>query len=253
MALPQHEWPAVAARARQAEELGFDSVWLGDHLPGVDPLVALGALARRTSRIGLGLTLDVGLRPATVLAKALATLDVLSGGRLVVGLRASDAADGPEEAPTGLAETVEVLRGMWGGGPYRFAGLHQRAVDARCLPRPVQRPGPAVWLEGAGDQLLRTVARCADGWATRWRGTSADYRERVGGLHAACGDVGRDPASVTLSVALPVLAGTVEEVREQLQGWAGTGVSTVVVEPGRAASGPNTPDDLVTVAVACSL
>ena len=283
------DWSTVTALARRAEDLGFASIWVDDHLPGYDPLVALGALARRTTRVGLGLALDAGRRPATVLAKALATVDVVSGGRLIVGLGAGDEA--PEEGPARLAETVEVLRGMWDGGPYRFEGRHQRAFDARCLPRPVQRePGPPVWLAGSGDGILGAVARCADGWGAVGPWTPAAYRERVAVLHRACEGLGRDPASVTLLVALPALVGeghadlsrrferlrrlspsgktagvtlddwrrgrlvgTVEEVRRQLDGWAAMGVSTVVVAPAAALSVREETDDLGTVAAACSL
>ena len=245
------QWPVVAARARRAEELGFHSVWLSDHLPGFDPLVGTGALARRTSRVGLGLAVDVRMRPATVLAKALATLDVLSEGRLVVALDAGD--EGPEEGAARQAEAAAVLRGMWGGGPYRFEGRYERAVDARCLPRPVRRPGPPVWLEGAGDPLLEVVARCADGWSTAWTGTPDGYREQVAALHDACRDVGRDPSSVALAVVVPALAGTVEQVRERLDGWAAVGVSTVVVGGAGAVPGTGPADDLVTLAEACSL
>lgn len=317
-------WPAVVGWARRAEELGFDSVWLSDHLfldvegyagtsgpmsgrygpPGafdcLDPLVALGALTRHTSRVGLGtLTLCAPLRPATVLAKALASLDVLSGGRLVVGLGsggyepelAAVGADGerPGERLARLAEVVEVLRGMWGGGPFSFDGRYQRAVGARCLPRPVQQPTPPVWLGGRSDRLLGLAASCADGWNSAWRWTPAAYRERVAVLHAACEAVDRDPSSVTLSVGLYTLVGedvadlsrrferlrrsappgvvagsldgwregglvgTVEEVREQLSGWEALGVSTVVVSPGAIPSSLAAPDEVEMIAAACSL
>lgn len=345
LALPQYDfsvpgeaplrWSTVAGWARRAEELGFASVWLSDHLfldteryggpsgrlsgkrgpsgrlsgkhgPSgasacLDPLVALGALARHTSRVGLGtLTLCAPLRPATVLAKSLATLDVLSGGRLVVGLGAGwyepelatvgAGGERPGERLARLAETVEVLRGMWGGGPFSYEGRFQRAVDARSLPRPVQDPGPPVWLGGTGDRLLGLVARCADGWNTAWRRTPAAYRERVTVLHAACEGLGRDPASVALSVGLYALVGedaadlsrrferlrrlsppgvladasldewrrgrlvgTVAEVREQLAEWAALGVSTVVVSLGAVPFSVAAPDDAEMLAAACSL
>ena len=336
LALPQYDfsvpgeaplrWATVAGWARRAEDLGFDSVWMSDHLfldierygggraarsGCLDPLVALGALARHTSRVGLGtLTLCAPLRPATVLAKALASLDVISGGRLLVGMGAGwyepelatvgAGGERPGERLARLAEAVEVLRGMWGGGPYSFDGRHQRAAGAWCLPRPVQRPGfplsgplgpgPPVWLGGRGDRLLGLAARCADGWNTAWRWTPDAYRERVAVLHAACQEVGRDPASVALSVGLYALVGedatdlsrrferlrrssppgvvataslddwrqgrlvgTVEEVREQLYWWAELGVSTVVVSPGAIPFSVSAPDDVEMVAAACSL
>lgn len=323
LALPQYDfsvpgeaplrWPTVVSWARRAEELGFDSVWLSDHLflddrRGVDggisqcvePLVGLAALARHTSRVRLGtLTLCAPLRPATVLAKSLATVDVLSGGRLVVGLGTGwyepelalvEAGDErPGERLARLGEVVDVLRGMAGGGPFSFAGRHAQAVDARCLPVPVQRPGPPIWLGGNGDRLLGLVARSADGWNTAWRWTPAAYRRRLAVLQRACERHGRDPASVDLSVGLYALVGedaadlarrferlrglwpgvlagvsldqwrrgglvgTVGEVRQQLAEWTAVGVSDVVVSLGAAPFSVSTPDDSEMVAAACSL
>lgn len=287
-------WASLADWARRAEALGFESVWVADHLfldlvryggpPGTygsyDPLVALAALARVTRRVRLGtLVLCTPLRPVTVLAKALATLDVVAGGRLVAGLGAGWYE--PELAAAGLTlerpavrlahleEACEVLRGMFGGGPYSFDGAHVRAVEARCRPRPVQRPHPPIWIGGRGDRLLGVVARQADGWNTAWASTPESYRERVKVLEAACHAAGRDPASVTRSLGLSTLVGedrrdlqhrfdrlcrlsppgvmegrsldewrrgrmvgTVEEVREQAAEWGALGVDTLILSVG---------------------
>lgn len=287
-------WQTVVSAARRAEQLGFDSVWVPDHLffdlaryggpPGpygaLDPLVTLAALARATSRVRLGtLVLSAPLRPATVLAKALATLDVLSAGRLTVGIGAGYYE--PELVAAGLtlerpgvrlarlAETVQVLRGMWEGGPFTFRGVHATALDAWCLPRPLQRPHPPVWLGGRGDRLLGVAAAHADGWNTAWTQTPEAYRRRAAVLDAACEQAGRDPASVTRSLGLYALVGTDaadlarrferlrrlspsgvldgvsldewrrgrlvgtgEEVREQVEEWAGLGVSTLILTLG---------------------
>ena len=201
LALPQFDfsvpgerplrWETVRGWAGRAEDLGFDSVWLADHLfwdigryggragPqfAYDPLVALAALGRVTRRVRLGtLVLNAPLRPPTVLAKALASLDVVAGGRLIVGLGAGNfepeyrAAEVPFARPgvrlAQLGEALDVLRGMFGGGPYTFEGEHYRAFEARCLPRPVQEPHPPLWVGGRGDRLLDLVARKADGWNT---------------------------------------------------------------------------------------
>ena len=151
LALPQFDfsvpgetplrWPSVVAWAQAAEAAGFDAVWLADHLfwsvekyggpagtsSALDPLVALGGLARATSRVGLGTLVLCGpLRPPAVAAKALATLDVISGGRLSVGLGAGwyepefRAAGVPFERPglrlAQLAEAAEVFKAMFEGG-----------------------------------------------------------------------------------------------------------------------------------------
>jgi probable F420-dependent oxidoreductase len=290
--------------------LGFDSVWVADHLfldlgrhgapPGIfgsyDPLVVLAALARITRRVRLGtLVLCTPLRPVTVLAKALATLDVVSGGRLVAGLgagwyepelRAAGLALEPAAARLAhLEEACEVLRGMFGGGPYTFAGAHVRAVDARCRPRPVQRPHPPIWVGGRGDRLLGVVAGQADGWNAAWRWTPESYRERLRVLDAACADRDRDPATVTRSLGLYTLVGddrrdlrarfdrlrelsppgvmdgrsleewrrgrlvgTVEEVREQAAEWEALGVDTLILSVGPLPFSVTVADDVALAA-----
>ena len=304
------QWETLAGWARRAEALGFESLWVADHLfldlghhrgpPGTfgsyDPLVALAALARVTRRVRLGtLVLCTPLRPVTVLAKALATLDVVSGGRLVAGLGAGWYE--PELAAAGLAlappaarlahleEACEVLRGMFGGGPYSFDGAYVRAVDARCRPRPVQRPHPPIWVGGRGDRLLGVVARQADGWNAAWTATRDSYRERLRVLEAACDAAGRDPATVTRSLGLYTLVGedrrdvqrrfdrlrklsppgvmegrslddwrrgrlvgTVDEVREQAAGWEALGVDTLVLSVGALPFSVTVPDDVALAA-----
>lgn len=307
-------WSTVVSTAQQAERLGFDSVWLPDHLfvdlarhrgpPGrqgaIDPLVGLAALARHTRRVRLGtLVLCAPLRPPTVVAKALATLDVLSGGRVIAGVGAGwyepeFRAAGLPFPPAGprlahLAETIQVLKGLWSGGPFSFEGVHVRAENAYCRPQPLQRPHPPVWVGGKGDRLLGVAAVHADGWNTAWRVTPKEYAARTEVLAAACERAGRDPASITLSVGLhalvgensadltrrfrrlrdgsPVplaagslaewrrtgLVGTVDEVREQMQAWATLGVSTLVISAGPLPFTVSGAEDVEMIASAASL
>jgi probable F420-dependent oxidoreductase len=226
------QWATVAGWARRAEDLGFDSVWLADHLfldivryggaPGTygafDPLIALGALARHTTNVRLGtLVLCAPLRPATVLAKALATIDVVSNGRLVAGIGAGwyepelalvgKADERPGVRLARLAEAVQVLKGMFGSERFDFDGRYERAKDAWCLPRPIQQPRPPIWVGGGGDRLLELVARHADGWNAVWRHTPETYSGRLHALERACENVGRDPATVTRSLGLYALVG----------------------------------------------
>ena len=326
LALPQYDffspdpepgpiaWAPVEATARRADELGFHSLWLSDHLflersryggppgrcSGLDPLPALGALARVTHRARLGtLTLCSPLRPATVTAKQLATVDVLSGGRLVVGLGAGWDEDefrvagapfrDPGERLRHLEEAIHVTRGMFGGGPFTYEGRYEHAVEAMCRPRPVQQPSPPIWVGGQGDRLLDVVARSANGWNTAWLLTPETYAERLQVLHAACERAGRDPATITLSVGQfsllgedaadlarrfqhlrettpgglggasldewrrGRLVGTVDDVRGQLDAWAGLGVTTVVVSPRPFPFSIPDADSLEILAAACRL
>jgi probable F420-dependent oxidoreductase len=308
-------WDTVVGWAERAEALGFGSVWLSDHLfldvsrygaPSgehgcFDPIVALAAITRRTSRVRLGtLTLCGPLRPATVLAKALATLDVIAGGRLTVGLGAGwyeaelEAAGLTLERPgvrlAHLAESVQVVRGMFGGGPFSFDGTYEKADKARCQPRPAQRPAPPIWVGGKGDKLIELAARHADGWNTAWVWSPADWSARGALLDAACEKAGRDPASVTRSVGLYALAGedeadlaarfrrlqelsppgvldgtalaewrkgrlvgTVEQVGEQVRTWESVGVSSLVLTAGALPFALAAGDDVALLADACTL
>ncbi len=267
-------WPQVQECARRAEGLGFDSLWLTDD--GYDPLAALGALARLTSRVRMGtLGLAISRRPVTVVAKALSTIDVVSGGRLVVGLRAR-----PEDGPARLTEACQVLVGMFGGGPFSFAGTDIRVSNARCLPLPVQRPHPPIWLTGESDGLLDVVAGHAQGWHVAWAGAPEAYRRSLVAMEAACDRVGRDPSTVSRSLGVGVLvgedeadlqrrlrlcatptadwrrgglAGTVEEVGHRLGEVARLGVDTVIVDLRGVPLSATDPDDVAMLASACSL
>ena len=323
LALPQYDfsvpgesplrWETLLGWAEKAEAIGFDSVWLSDHLfldigrYGAlggdhwcyDPLVSLAAIARRTSSVRLGtLTLCVPLRPATLLAKSLATLDVVSGGRVTVGLGAGWyeaellAAGLRLERPgvrlARLAESVQVVRGMFGGGPFSFEGQHERADKARCLPRPVQRPAPPIWVGGKGDRLIELAGTYADGWNTAWIWTAQDWAKRAALLDIACERAGRDPASITRSVGLYALAGedeadlarryrrvqelspagvlggvdlaewrkgrlvgTVEQVGEQVRAWEAVGVSSLILTAGAVPFAVAAADDVELLAQAC--
>ncbi|MGH9178608.1 MAG: TIGR03619 family F420-dependent LLM class oxidoreductase [Acidimicrobiales bacterium] len=226
-------WTTVVDWARAAERAGLGSIWVSDHLflslthwggpdeavDALDCLSSVAALARATSRARLGtLVICPHLRPAGVLAKALATIDVLSGGRLTIGVGAGWFE--PEYTAAGLpfppararmeqlAETIEVLRLSFSGEPFDYDGEHLHLEGMVCLPRPVQQPAPPVWVGGRGDRLLGVVARGADGWnAGRWWGTTEDYKERLAVLERACEAAGRDPATVDRSVNRLALVG----------------------------------------------
>lgn len=241
-ALPQYDysvpgespltWSTLLDYARRADDLGFDSLWLSDHLfldiakyggpatrqGAFEPLVTLSALARHVTRPRLGtLVVCEALRPATVLAKAMATIDRISGGRLDVGLGAGwyepeyDAIGlafpPPKERLARLAEAVQVCRGLLGGGPLTFEGRYHRARGAFNDPPAVQQPAPPVFVGGKGDRLIRLAVELADGWNTCWTWTPDAYRQRLDVLEQACADSGRDPASVWRSLGLYALCG----------------------------------------------
>jgi probable F420-dependent oxidoreductase len=242
LALPQYDysvpaerplrWEKILSTAQRAEAAGFDSLWLSDHLfldiekygggdevyGAFECLVTLGALARATAHVRLGtLVICEALRPATVLAKALATLDGLSGGRLDIGIGAGwyapeydaigMAMPPPGERLARLREALDVLDGLLSGGPFSYEGAWQRAVNAHNLPRARQEPRPPIWVGGKGDRLLQLVAERADGWNTCWVWSPDEYRQRVDVLTRACERAGREPATVRRSLGLYALAG----------------------------------------------
>ena len=232
LALPQYDypgvgevplpWSTVAAYATTAERLGFDSLWLADHITmtvehyggppgehrGFEPLVSLAALGRITSTPKLGtLVLCCQLRPVTVLAKMLAGVDVLTAGRLIAGMGAGwhepdyTAAGVPFERPgqrvSQLATAIDAVRIVWRDEP----------GAPPCLPPPAQAGGPPVWVGARRDRMLELVARHADGWNIGWAITADAYRERATVLDRACERLNRDPASVTRTLGLYTLVG----------------------------------------------
>lgn len=184
--LPTRDWTilggdvaALAEQARAAEDLGFDSVWAGDSpvtRPRADPLLVLAAAAARTSSVTLGTAVLLpALRHPVLLAHQLATLDAMSGGRVIAGMGsgfANPATRAQFEAlnvdfgtrVSRMEETLAAMRLLWSGRGVSFAGRHFAFSDVSIAPRPVREGGPPVWLAGGGARALRRVARLADGW-----------------------------------------------------------------------------------------
>jgi alkanesulfonate monooxygenase SsuD/methylene tetrahydromethanopterin reductase-like flavin-dependent oxidoreductase (luciferase family) len=250
LALPQYDYSVAGERPLQFETIvdyaqtargsGFHSVWLSDHLfldlakyggppdreACYEPVVTLAALARRVPDVRIGaLVFCEALRPASVLAKALATLDRVSDGRLDVGLGAGwyepeyDAIGMAMPLPgvriERLAEAISVVTGVLGDEPFTFDGKHHRAFGARSMPPPLQQPRPRVFVGGKGDRVLRLIAERADGWNTCWTWTPAAYRERLDVLDRACEQVGRDLSTVWRSLGLYTLCGENERDLER--------------------------------------
>ncbi len=177
-------WPRLRERARVAEEAGFHSVWLVDHLatpadpslPILEGWTAAAALAEATGRIRIGhlVTCDAFRHP-TVLAKMAATLDVISEGRLELGLGWGSVPEELErfgfgsataaERAARLAETLDVLELMFAGEPFEYRGRYVTCAAAVGRPRPVQQPRPPLHLGGAGRRhTLPLAAARADWW-----------------------------------------------------------------------------------------
>jgi probable F420-dependent oxidoreductase len=244
---------ACAAWAARAEALGFDSVWVSDHLfysfgrygadptpiASLEPLTTLAAIATRTQRVRLGtLVLCAPFRHPGVLAKAAATLDLLSTGRLDLGVGAGWLREEFEAFGIGfgsigerfdaLEDTVTALAALLGQERPVDVDGHGVSIHAASLLRPVQRPIP-LWLGGkGGPRLLRLAARHGAGWNVVWRITPEGYAATHGSVRAACEAVGRDPATFRRSVGLYGLVGaddvqaraTFERARDSFPGGA---------------------------------
>jgi probable F420-dependent oxidoreductase len=166
--------PELAARARCAEQLGYHGLVIPDHLIGqLSPVVALATVAAATSTLRVSaFVFNNDLRHPAVLAQDLASIDVLSGGRLDVAIGAGW--NKPEYDAIGmafdptpvrrarLAESVTVLKGLFSGAPFSFAGEHYTITDYSAEPVPVQRPHPPFFIGGGGRRTLALAGREAD-------------------------------------------------------------------------------------------
>jgi probable F420-dependent oxidoreductase len=163
--------------AEEVERLGYDVLWFRDHLlwhsPVLEPFTALGALAARTRRIRLGPgVLLLPLRHPAHVAKAVASLDYLSGGRAVLGVgvggefpREYEAAGVPlAERGRRADESLEAIRALWTRAPASYRGRFFAFADVVMEPRPVQVPHPPIWVGGRSEAAVRRAARHGDGW-----------------------------------------------------------------------------------------
>jgi len=158
------------------EELGVDSVWFSERLvspaPNLEPIAAMGIAAGRTRKLKVGMNaIVVSLRDPLVLAKECATLDYLSGGRLLPVFGVGDErapewhATGREPKGRGARadETLDLLRRLWSEERVTYQGQHYRYTEATISPRPVQQPLP-LWIGGSSEAAIRRTARVGTGW-----------------------------------------------------------------------------------------
>lgn len=243
-------WADLLAFAQRAEALGFDSLWVPDHLlltwgertRGIwEGWSLLGALAAVTSRVEVGpLVTGTGFRNPALLAKMADTVDEISGGRLVLGLGAGWS--GPEERAFGypsdhrvdrFEEALQIIVPLLRTGRVDFAGQYYQARDCELRPRGPRPGGPPILIGAKGPRMLRLAATYADLWNAEG---PARQPEEISPLRqagdAACVEVGRDPAtlgrSASVVVNLPLA-----------QGWGEQAASAPDGQPG-----PTSPEDI---------
>jgi F420-dependent oxidoreductase-like protein len=230
----------VSDLAVAGEESGFDSVWVMDHFWQLPPLggptqpmmegyTLLGGLAARTRRVKLGtLVTGVTYRNPALLAKMVTTLDIVSGGRAMLGIGAAWYEEehdglgfdfpGAGERLDRLEEALQICRAMFTEEAPSFEGKHYRIEKAVNIPRPVQRNGPGIMVGGSGEKrTLRLVAQYAD--MCNIFGSPDTIRQKLDVLHRHCADVGRDPAEITTSRLGSLFLSSSPEEAEQTQGF----------------------------------
>ena len=218
-------WTEYVALARQAEDVGFDSLWLGDHLLYREPdgttagpweaWTMLAAIAAATSRITLGpLVACTAFHNPAVLAKQAATLDEISGGRFVLGLGAGW--NETEFRGFGIPfdhrisrfeEAFTIIRTLLREGSIDYEGRFYQARDCELKPRGPTPGGPPILIGSSGERMLRITAPHVDAW-NAWFADTGNSPHGVPALRdrvdAACAEAGRDPAAIERSVAVLV-------------------------------------------------
>jgi probable F420-dependent oxidoreductase len=227
-------WSEYASMARAAEEVGFDSIWVGDHYlyrgddrPERGPWEAwtlLAGLASITERVRLGpLVACLNFHNPAILAKTAVTVDELSGGRLVVALGAGwnrtefDAFGIPyDHRASRFEEGFEIVRRLLDGERVTFEGRFQQALDAVLLPRPARRP--PLMVGSTGPRVLAATLPHVDAWNTwyDWYGNTAEgFGEKVREIDDACERAGRDPMTLGRSACVLVRIGDSAERRDE--------------------------------------
>ena len=206
--IPNAESPLLSI-AQEAERLGLDYIAVQDHpyqRRFVDTFTLLSMIAATTSRIRLFPdAANLPLRPPAVMAKAAASIDLLSGGRFELGLGAGgfreaiEAYGGPRRSPgeslTALAEAIEVIRKVWSGDRnLRFEGKHYQLRGAHSGPLPAHPIG--IWLGVTGPRALKLAGEVADGWVPSFRGDLTKIANMTKRLNDAIAEAGRDATSV---------------------------------------------------------
>jgi probable F420-dependent oxidoreductase len=245
--------PALLRLVARAEALGFDSVWVGDHIvipwqiaspypysptgrppfrpeePALEPLALLSYLAGCTTRVKLGLSvLIVPHRHPLYAAKALATLDVLSGGRVICGVGSGWMRE--EFEALGLRferrgeetdEWIRIFKVCWQEGDPAYRGKLYAFDRLKFEPKPVQKPHPPIWVGGNSRRAMRRAVELGDAWHPGWLRPGQAMAQRQA-LSAMAARAGRDPATLQLTVLRPlqILAQPAEEPHRPLIGSA---------------------------------
>jgi alkanesulfonate monooxygenase SsuD/methylene tetrahydromethanopterin reductase-like flavin-dependent oxidoreductase (luciferase family) len=252
----QVEYEDVLRVWREADAIPeIEHAWLFDHLlplaadptgPILEGWTLLAALAAQTRRLRLGVLVTSNrFRPPAMLAKIAATVDVVSGGRLDFGIGAGSRPGHPiakreydayglpfhdfRQSVADLDDACTLIRRLWTeDAPFDFSATNLHLTGAFVNPNPVQRPHPPIMIGGRTERTLRVVARHADVWNIPG-GDIADAAARSGLLDRLCAEIGRDPATITRSIHLPVAYDRLGRTRAAIAEALEAGFSHVVL------------------------
>ena len=260
----------VLALAGRAEELGFDSVWASEHVfndsyvydrignrPYYEPLAVLSYAAATTSRVLLGTSvLVIPYHNPIRLAKTAATLDAMSGGRLVLGIgvgviqREMEAMGVPfAERGAYTDEAIAVMRELWTREDPAFQGRFTNFSGMKFSPKPAQREGIPLVIGGTSRAAIRRAARVGDGWHPTAMAPE-ELAQAMRYLRERAEAAGRDPASIPVSVSITLgpgregrysLGNDAGEIRQKAAAFAELGVRRVVVSPNTRDAGEMAP------------
>lgn len=228
---------------------GIEHAWAFDHFiplgpdpsgPQLEGWTLLGALAARTERLRLGLMVTGNIyRHPAVLANMATTVDIISQGRLDFGIGAGwneleCSMYGIEFYTTGerirrLGEACEVIKLLWTQTVANFDGKYYHLKDARCEPKPVQKPYPPFVIGGSGEQLtLRIVAQYASVW-NFVGGDVETFRHKNEVLDGHCATIGRDSRTIERSIQWPINYNNMDEVRDDIRPYIEAGASHIIL------------------------
>jgi F420-dependent oxidoreductase-like protein len=273
---PVTAWARTVEAARWAEEVGFESLWVYDHMqvdpppeeaPIFEPMTELAALATVTRRARIGhLVLAASYRNPGLVAKAISTIDVISGGRAILGIGAGWKQDewlaygygfppAPERLAV-LADHLEILTRMLGPGRATYDGEHASVHDAIHEPKGLQQPRVPILVGGNGPKVTwRLAARFADELNLDAL-PPAGVEAALPVIRERCAEVGRDPATLAVSVHVWGEAGAVApgpERRQRLRDYASLGLARTIVQGFGLAGDPHAIDDVVDDALAVGM
>ena len=246
---PARAWARTVAVARQAEDEGFGSIWLFDHFQTTpeptdeltfESFTSLCALASVTDRVRLGHAVAcAAFRNPALTAKMVATMDVISGGRMELGIGAGWKEDEwlaygytfppRKERLEVLSDHLEVITRMLGPGHATFHGKHAHVENAINLPKGLQQPRVPIMVGGNGPNVTwRLAARHADQLNLDWL-TPEQVGEALPVIRARCEEIGRDPSSLPVSVAFEAPKAAGQERVELLAAYRELGVARLLV------------------------